>query len=213
MGNAWRPPPALEAGWPQVRCKEDRTGTWPLPTIGRTRVMRFHMSLRGAKRGSNPRLTNGSGSSGGRLLPRFAPRNDMCSLTATLHFTDSRTRTASTSCAARSALAAGGDAPEEVLRAALADMLGRANATGSPLIQGGRGPRAAHGEARLDRAYQETAMIDGMQIGFNLPMSGGMADPAAMARVAREGIQTHAQQEPGIWRPEGWIGGRETIAP
>jgi probable F420-dependent oxidoreductase len=30
-------------------------------------------------------------------------------------------------------------------------------------------------------------MIDGMQIGFNLPMSGGMADPAAMARVAREG--------------------------
>ncbi|HEY3845529.1 MAG TPA: TIGR03619 family F420-dependent LLM class oxidoreductase, partial [Acetobacteraceae bacterium] len=30
-------------------------------------------------------------------------------------------------------------------------------------------------------------MIDGMQIGFNLPMSGGMADPVAMARVAREG--------------------------
>jgi len=30
-------------------------------------------------------------------------------------------------------------------------------------------------------------MIDGMQIGFNLPISGAMADPAAMARVAREG--------------------------
>jgi len=30
-------------------------------------------------------------------------------------------------------------------------------------------------------------MINGMQIGFNLPISGGMADPAAMARVAREG--------------------------
>jgi probable F420-dependent oxidoreductase len=30
-------------------------------------------------------------------------------------------------------------------------------------------------------------MIEGMQIGFNLPMSGGMAEPAAMARVAREG--------------------------
>ena len=30
-------------------------------------------------------------------------------------------------------------------------------------------------------------MIDGMQIGFNLPISGPMADPAAMARVAREG--------------------------
>jgi probable F420-dependent oxidoreductase len=30
-------------------------------------------------------------------------------------------------------------------------------------------------------------MIDGMQIGFNLPISGPMADPAAMARVARDG--------------------------
>ncbi|HUB11686.1 MAG TPA: TIGR03619 family F420-dependent LLM class oxidoreductase [Acetobacteraceae bacterium] len=30
-------------------------------------------------------------------------------------------------------------------------------------------------------------MIDGLQIGFNLPISGGMADPAAMVRVAREG--------------------------
>lgn len=30
-------------------------------------------------------------------------------------------------------------------------------------------------------------MIDGLQIGFNLPISGAMADPAAMLRVAREG--------------------------
>ena len=30
-------------------------------------------------------------------------------------------------------------------------------------------------------------MIDGLQIGFNLPISGAMADPAVMARVAREG--------------------------
>ncbi len=30
-------------------------------------------------------------------------------------------------------------------------------------------------------------MIEGMQIGFNLPMSGGMADPTAMARVACAG--------------------------
>ena len=30
-------------------------------------------------------------------------------------------------------------------------------------------------------------MIDGLQIGFNLPISGAMADPAAMMRVAREG--------------------------
>jgi probable F420-dependent oxidoreductase len=35
--------------------------------------------------------------------------------------------------------------------------------------------------------HEEIPVIDGMQIGFNLPISGPMASPAAMARVAREG--------------------------
>jgi probable F420-dependent oxidoreductase len=35
--------------------------------------------------------------------------------------------------------------------------------------------------------HEERNVIEGMQIGFNLPISGPMASPAAMARVAREG--------------------------